>query len=107
MIKLKITKMPKSKSDKLYEKAKEAKIDELIDLLSEFNIDEKVIEEVKNKIKNKKPKRKAPTIPKEKQCTRTRINGEKCTVAACYKKSCWPHLLKDEREEYRKKKSLK
>lgn len=52
-------------------------------------------------------KRSPPLTPIEKQCLKTCKSGKKCTVAICYEKSCWAHLNKEKRDEYRKIKDEK
>nr|CAC08230.1 putative terminal recognition factor [Schwanniomyces etchellsii] len=98
--------MVKTKTDKTFQLLKNSILQDLIDKIEKLDINtkEQLIDELK---KEEKPKRKAPTIPKEKQCTKICNDGRKCVVAKCYKNSCWAHLNKEDREAYRSKKAEK
>lgn len=86
----------KKQTDKLFEIFE----DKLIEKIKKLNLKDEDLITKTIKDKPEKPKKKSPVIPKEKQCTKMKKDGNKCTAPKCYKESCWPHLLKNEREEY-------
>nr|CAJ57284.1 putative terminal recognition factor [Millerozyma acaciae] len=97
--------MVKSKVNKSLETLKQSIINDIVDKIKTLDLkdEELIIEE----ITKTKAKRKAPTIPLEKQCIKKCKDGSKCTVPKCYKKTCWAHLTKDQRKEYQSLKAEK
>ena len=93
----------KTKVNKLLNKIRLEITEELILKIKELELkDEEKILEALNTQENKKPKRKAPKIPKESRCTQLTKKGTPCPVAKCAYEKCWAHMSKSEKEEYRK-----
>lgn len=85
-------------------KFNETFVDEILAKIKGLEIDDETYEKIEKTLKNNK-KRKAPVIPKEKQCNQKTKSGEKCVVARCIKNKCWAHMTKEERIEYKAKKA--
>ncbi|CAX40874.1 DNA-binding protein, putative [Candida dubliniensis CD36] len=97
--------MSKSNINKKLKLLEKSIYDDLINKIKGLDLDNAIIEKIEGTIS--KPKRKAPVTPIEKQCGKLTKKGEKCKIAMCYKRTCWAHLTKEQKEEYRKLKKIR
>lgn len=93
--------MVKSKVNKSLNNLKKSITDEIIEKIKKLELadEEEIIEKIVSE--DKKPKRKAPKIPLEKQCTKLCKDGTKCRVPMCHNKICWAHMNTEQRNVYR------
>lgn len=105
MISLSLTKMAKKQVNKALNSLTKSIIDDVLQKIEELEISDTDYSKIKKALTTEKlTKRNPPKIPLEKQCSQICKNGSKCTVPICYENTCWAHMLKDKREEYRLKK---